>query len=159
MSAGWDITATSNSDEFLQELNQVEHSFVYMIKTMEDVAEMIKENTIPLTPVETTRLGKSYKWTVLTDNSRMKVVQVRMSALNPRTGYDYAWIQHENMLYDHSNTNAKSSMAVSNIMYGHSATNNPTDHYLKEGIIQSQDGAFQMIEEDYLSLFYGGWIF
>lgn len=128
-----------HDEEFQSWLKRTENAFVHMIETMMNVAEVIRENTVAITPVDTTRLGKSFKIITLTDNARMKVLEIQMSALNPHTGYDYAAIQHENPTYTHKP---------------------PTRMwYLKEGILESQSGAFQIIEEDYLSLFNRGYIF
>ena len=96
------ITFELHDEGFLDWIKGVEHSFISMAETMKQVAEMIRDETQLRTPVESGTLSKSYKWTVLADNSRMVVLQIRMSALNPRTGYDYAWIQHENTGYSHA---------------------------------------------------------
>lgn len=173
------IISGSNADEFIQYLNRVEHGFVYMIETMKDVARVIKENTIPLTPVDTTRLQKSFKWTVVTDNSRMKVLQIQMSALNPETGYDYAMTQHLGyrrtksgriVQYSH-NTEPDLGDSWLKVLDAHGyypaeagMLNVPTFYgigskYLYRGIRESEEGAFQLIEEDYLSLFQRGFIY
>lgn len=163
--SGFEIKASSNADEFIQYLNKVEHGFIEMIETMRNVAKVVQENTLPLTPFEHGKLGRSFKTYVLADNSRMKIIQVRMSALNERTGYDYAWIQHENTSYHHPSLESEKKHPAfgdimrMNILSHIGGTNNPTDHYLFEGIRQSKDGAFQLIEEDYLSLFSGGHIY
>ena len=151
-------------EEFIQWLHRTENAFVDMIDTMKDVAEVVRENTLPLTPFEYGFLGGSFKTFVLTDTAREKLIMVRMSALNRNTGYDYAWIQHENTSYQHPSPYNKNyshhlDLAVDNIMAGISGTNNPRDHYLKEGVIQSEEGAFQLIEEDYISLFTRGHIY
>ena len=155
------LTVKVDDEKFIQWAERTENAFVYMINTMKDVAEIVRENTLPLTPFETGRLGRSFKTFVLTDSSREKLIMVRMSALNPNTGYDYAWIQHENTSYKHPSPYNKNyihynDLALNNLMAGIGRTNNPRDHYLKEGIIESQEGAFQLIEEDYLSLFKRG---
>lgn len=151
-------------EEFIQWLHRTENAFVNMIDTMKDVAEVVRENTLPLTPFEYGFLGGSFKTFVLTDTAREKLIMVRMSALNRNTGYDYAWIQHENTSYQHPSPYNKNyshhlDLAVDNIIAGISGTNNPRDHYLKEGVIQSEEGAFQLIEEDYISLFTRGHIY
>ena len=151
-------------EEFIQWLHRTENAFVKMIDTMKDVAEVVRENTLPLTPFEYGFLGGSFKPFVLTDNAREKLIMVQMSALNQRTGYNYAWIQHENTMYEHPSPYSKhyerySDIAVGNIMAGIGGTNNPRDHYLMKGVIQSEEGAFQLIEEDYISLFTRGHIY
>ena len=147
-------------DEPFQEwVKTTENAFVRMIETMVDVAKVVREETIPLTPVETTRLGQSFKWKILTDNSRMKVLEVQMSALNPKTGYDYAWIQHENTRYRHT-AFLKGSWKASKVHGFHNVQwFNAQDHYLRQGIRNSEDMAIELIEEDYLSLFRRGDIY
>lgn len=159
------VTVKVKDEEFQAWLKRTRNAFVYMIQTMKNVARYVGENTLPLTPFETGELGRSFKWTVVTDNSRMKVLQIRMSALNENTGYDYAWIQHEETRYHHPSKESREKHPTYNDIYfnnyfaGLDGTNNPQDHYLLEGIIQSKEGAFQIIEDDYLSLFTRGYIF
>lgn len=160
------LIAESNGEEFIEYLRNVEHGFVYMINTMKNVAEFVREMTMPLTPFEHGFLSRSFTPIVLTDSSREKLIQVRMSALNQRTGYDYAYIQHENTKYKHGwnkayhykkkNDSYTRWIITDNILAGIGDTNNPTHHYLLEGVKQSTDDALLMIEEDYLSLFRGG---
>ena len=154
-------------EEFQEWLKRTENAFVYMIQTMKDVAQVVKENTLPLTPFEYGFLGGSFKPIVLTDTAREKLIMIRMSALNRDTGYDYAWIQHENMNYHHGHTkvyeyshrNTSEYLTNDVVPFSLWDTNHPQAHYLMEGIIQSQDMAYELIEEDYLSLFNRGYIF
>ena len=159
------VTVKVKDEEFQAWLKRTRNAFVYMIQTMKEVAMYVRQNTVPLTPFEYGTLGGSFKWTVVTDNSRMKVLQISMSALNERTGYDYALIQHEETSYHHPSLESYKKhpsygkIAMDNRLAGISGTNNPQDHYLLEGIMQSKEGAFQIIEDDYLSLFTRGYIF
>lgn len=160
-----------HDEEFLDWLDIIENQFVKMTETMIRVAETVKEETQPLTPLETGKLSRSFRWKILTDNSRMKVLQIQMSALNERTGYDYAWIQHE-ANYRHGMTELGffnySRMGTSIDEDGFSTSTwrigtEPEFHrgqrkYLYWGIKYSEDTAFEIIEEDYLSLFTGGFI-
>lgn len=161
----WKMQVEVRDEEFKEWLKRTEDSFVHMIETMKDVANVIKENTLPLTPFDEGTLSRSFRTHILTDNSRMKVVQLQMSAINPKDGYNYAWIQHENIFYHHPSLKNNVErpryldIAVKNIIAHTSGTNNPTDHFLKEGIEVSKDDAFIMLEEDYLSLFKRGYIF
>ena len=120
-------------------VEEVKSNFHIMVETMKDVAEIVKAETLPRTPFETGRLGESFRYTVLTDNSKQKVIQIQMTALNPRTGYDYALIQHENPL---------PPRAPYHHVYGGS-------HFLLKGIQASEDMSMKIIEQDYLSLFNG----
>ena len=170
------ISVEVRDEEFQSWLERTRYAFTYMLETMKDVARVVMENTIPITPMETTRLRKSFKWTVVTNNSKMKVLQIQMSALNPKTGYDYAWIQHENIFYEHPSKYSKIydyekmskiNMTSSSTGYhsggkyisGSIFTNTMSSHFLRDGIRYSEDMAYELIEEDYLSLFLRGNIF
>ena len=156
---------------FLGWLRQVENSFVNMTETMIRVAKLIKEEVqTEYVPIDTGRLSRSYRWTILTDNSRMKLLQVKMSALNPKTGYDYAWIQHDNLSYNHGYQDIgffhyhydkwddEYDESRSGAEYGANHTHRGTSKYLYWAIRDSRDSSYEMIETDYLSLFTGGFI-
>lgn len=163
------LTVGVHDEEFLSWIKGVENQFVGMTETMIRIAKSIKEDVQSRTvPLETGRLSRSFRWKILTDNSRMKLLQVQMSALNPNTGYDYAWIQHENINYNHTMTELG---FVTYHDYGGDGkymtifSNNDMmglhvgqSHYLKDSIEHEKDGAFELIEKDYLSLFYGAFI-
>lgn len=149
-------------EEFLRWLETTKNNFLAMSETMKQVAENImKIVQNEYVPLETGRLSRSYKWTVLADNSRMHLLQIQMSALNPNTGYDYAWIQHDNIYYNHTQTDV-------GFYHYHQYTDTPswsdgtgivihkgTSFYLKKGIEDETEEAFELIEKDYLSLFMG----
>lgn len=160
------IISGVKDEEFIGWLHRTGNAFVDMIQTMKDVAKVVEENTVPITPFETGKLGRSFKRFVLTDNAKTKLIMIRMSALNPNTGYDYAWIQHENPNYTHSKRLGSES-ARHKRWGAHGYSYIPifyTNHqgrmfYLKEGIETSEEDALILIEEDYLSLFTRGSIY
>lgn len=127
-----------NDNNFQEWVAEVKSNFQIMMEAMIDVAEVVKAETLPRTPLDTGRLGESFKYTVLADNSKQKLVQVQMSAINPETGYDYAWIQHDD--------------PVSRPPYHHIHGENK---FLLKGIQASEDLAMRIIEQDYLSMFAG----
>lgn len=159
-----------HDEAFLDWLELVKDSFNYMTQTMIQVAKLIKEEVQWRTPLLTGKLSRSYRWTVVTDNSRMKVVQVQMSALNPKTGYDYAWIQHENIFYNHGFTELgfytyrryslddEYTKMSSTSNYKTHESHHGQSHYLERSIVYSKWDAFEIIEKDYLSLFTEGYI-
>ena len=161
------ITVKVNDEGFVDWLISTKNAFVHMTETMIRVAEKVKEETQQITPIETGRLSRSFKWHIVTDNSRMKVLQVQMSALNPKTGYDYAWIQHDNMRYKHQLIDL--GFSTYRRSYWNHEKSYRTDwfltnevhlgqaFYLRKGIMYSESSAFEMIEKDYLSLFFGDW--
>ena len=127
-----------NDEGFEEWTNHVRSNFEMMIQTMIDVAEIVKAETLPRTPLETGRLGESFRYTVLANNSKQKLVEVQMTALNPKTGYDYAWIQHDD--------------PVSRPPYHHDYGGNK---FLLKGIQGAEDLAMRIIEQDYMSMFQG----
>ena len=163
------LTVGVHDEEFMSWIKGVENQFVAMTETMIRIAENIKHRVQTETvPLETGRLSRSFRWKILTDNSRMKVLQVQMSALNPNTGYDYAWIQHDNYLYKHDSTelgfyhyhkySGDDEYTTSHSDIDTWTHHHGRSHYLMWGIIYEQYDAYQMIEHDYLSLFYGAFI-
>lgn len=153
-----EISSGSNSDEFIVYLNKVKLGFVDMIKTMRNVAYIVRENTIPITPFEEGHLGRSFKTKELANNTRNQIIEIEMSALNKRTGYDYAMTQHRGYHFNPKSGktvyyNQKKPLSGGGVHMG-------GPQYLYKGIIESEDDAFILIEEDYLSLFkYGGFIY
>lgn len=169
-----DLWVEVNDEEFQYWLREVENSFVRMTETMIRVAENIKDEVQSgLSPIRTGKLSRSFRWKILTDNSRMKVLQVQMSALNPRTGYDYAMTQHRGYHTTKSGRRAYYNNQSHNLgffhysedfdggydtfsSYGTYKYHSGHSQYLYWGIRYQQNSAFELIEEDYLSMFFGG---
>lgn len=161
-------------EEFLSWLKITKNNFLAMTETMINVAEKIRDRVQTETvPIDTGRLSRSYKWTILTDNSRMKVLQVQMSALNPKTGFNYAYTQHlgyreskrGRVWYNHGSIDV--GFFNYSIWDGEFEKNNNFDvhhsqrgqsKYLYWAIVKEETSSFELIEKDYLSLFYGGHI-
>ena len=165
------ITFEVDDLAFRDYLKRVEHMFVYMTRTMIEVAEEVKKETQMETPIKTGRLSRSFKWEIVTDNSRMKVFHITMSALNPKTGYDYAYTQHRGyhtskegrkVYYHHKIIDLGFYTHRSDFDGGYekktwgsnvSEIHHGSNKYLYWGIKHSTQSAFEMIETDYLSLF------
>lgn len=160
-----------HDEKFQAWLKRTKNAFRSMIRTMEEVAEVVRENTMPITPVRTTKLAKSFKWTILENNSQFQILQVRMSALNPRTGYDYAFVQHRGYHYSKEGYKVKYRHKLVDVDFDSHWKVKEThgwddarmwnlssgqDEYLYWGVTHSRDDAFEMIEQDYLSLFTKG---
>jgi len=93
-----------------------------------EILEIINKHTEPKVPYETGRLRAS----VMRPNGMLiegdfMSQEIEYSARNPKTGYDYAMIQHENLLYRH-----RVGQAL----------------YLREGMFESQDEVYRLIEKD-----------
>ena len=166
-----------NDEYFMDWVDSVKYAFESMLETMIRVAEEVKKETQLITPIDTGKLSRSFKWTVVSDNSRFKVLQVQMSALNERTGYDYAMTQHRGY---HTSKNGQlvwyqrdKFTEVGFFNYrrkyfgeGYEKETNwdahqlhkGRDEYLYWGLKYSEGSAFEMIEKDYLSMFDGSFI-
>lgn len=93
-----------------------------------EILEIVNKHTEPKVPYETGRLRAS----VMRPNGMLiegdfMSQEIEYSARNPKTGYDYAMIQHENLLYKH-----RVGQAL----------------YLREGMFESQDEVYRLIEKD-----------
>ena len=108
--------------------------FFHMLQAMIDVAELVKANTLPLTPLETGRLGESFQWQVMKYSRDFIEVEVKMDAVDPYNGYHYAQYQHDTFGLHHPHGQM---------------------WYLRAGIHASKSMAYEIIEQDYLSLFGG----
>ena len=93
-----------------------------------EILETINKHTEPLVPYETGRLRAS----VMRPNGMLiekdfMSMEIEYSARNPRTGFDYALIQHENFSYRHNVGQAL---------------------YLTDGMELSTNDVYQLIEKD-----------
>ena len=71
-----------------------------VIKTLEDIALDLADKALNLAPVDTGRLRKSADPEVIVSNNKARA-NVTFSAIDPKTGYDYALIQHEDLSFKH----------------------------------------------------------
>ena len=95
-----------------------------------EILDIIDKHTRPLVPLETGRLRQS----VMRPNGMLVEKdflsqEIEYSARNPRTGYDYALIQHETppSIYHHRVGQW---------------------HYLSDGMAESEDEVIRLIEKD-----------
>lgn len=121
-------------DEFETRLQTIKGRYSLMLQAMIDVAEVVKANTLPLTPYDTGRLGESFHWQVLEYNRNFIEVEVIMDATDPKSGFRYAQYQHDTEGLHHPHGQM---------------------WYLRAGINASKSMAYELIEQDYLSLFGG----
>ena len=81
------------------EINQIPNK---TMKGIEKSIMLIYKTSQPLVPVDTGRLKRSGKILKLSNGYRL-----RYRALNPKNGYNYAPIQHENLRFHHRVGQAK----------------------------------------------------
>ncbi|WP_458456078.1 hypothetical protein [Methanobrevibacter sp.] len=115
-------------------LYTVRGRFSLMLQAMIDVAEVIHANTMPLTPLDTGRLGGSFQWQTLHYSRDFIELEVKMDAVDPKSGFHYAEYQHNTVGLNHPHGQM---------------------WYLRTGINASKSMAYEIIESDYLSLFGG----
>ena len=123
-----------NEEEFRDYLTSVERRIVGMLQTLRSVAELIRLETIPYVPLDTSALEQSYEYMVM-DNSPFYLLRVGFDAEDERTGYHYAYYQHETMNLRHPRRGIPK--------------------YLTVGMMDARFEVFKLIEKDYLSLFTG----
>lgn len=164
-------------DELFQGwLKETQNNFHLMIETMIQVSEMIKKKVqTEYSPIRTGKLSRSFREFIVTNNSRMKVVEIQMSALNERTGYDYAEIQHRGYTYagKYGRTSYRyGTKHLGFFTFVHYKMDDSYDtlsdyvggyhqgrsKYMYWAIKDSQQSAYELIETDYLSMFKGGFI-
>jgi hypothetical protein len=121
-------------DDFRTYLYTVRGRFSIMLQAMIDVAEVIHANTLPLTPLDTGQLGESFSWQTLKYSREFIEVEVKMDAIDPNNGFHYAEYQHE----------------TEGLYHPHGQM-----WYLRDGIHASRSMAYEIIEQDYLSMFGG----
>lgn len=125
---------TVNAEGFIEWANATKSKFRMMVRTMKNVAEIIGLETIPYVPLDTSALEQSYDYVVV-NNSPFIIMSVGFDAVDEKTGFHYAQYQHDNFLH-------------------HPERGIP--FYLTVGIHDAKNEFFELIEHDYLSLFYGG---
>lgn len=128
------INLEVNEEEFREYLTSVERRIVGMVQTLRSVAELIRLETIPYVPLDTSALEQSYDYMVM-DNSPFYLLMVGFDAEDEKTGYHYAYYQHETVGLNHPRRG--------------------THHYLTIGMMDARFEVFKLIEKDYLSLFTG----
>ena len=119
-------------DEFRTWLYTVQGRYSLMLQAMIDVAELVHAETLPRTPLDTGRLGESFQWQTMEYDQNFIEVEVKMDAVDPKSGFRYAEYQHNTFGLNHPHGQM---------------------WYLKAGIHASRSMAYEIIEQDYLSLF------
>lgn len=136
-----------HDEAFRQFLTDVQFQVHNMIDTLMSVAHIVEQQAEPFVPVDTTRLLQSFK-AVPTGKAHKGFQEVEIgystldSPIPPKHTYDYAWITHEGGR-DGKRFHFQKATA--------------RDHYLWWGMYSAeQNGVFELIESDYLSLFMQG---
>ena len=128
------IEFRADDSKFQEWVIEVRSNFHSMVQTMRNVAEIIRIETIPYVPLDTSALEQSYEYTYV-DNSPFILLGVGFDAEDEKSGFHYAQYQHDNF-------------------FNHPKRGVP--FYLTVGIHDAKFEAFELIRQDYLSLFFGG---
>ena len=92
-----------------------------------EILDIIDRHTRPIVPLETGRLRESVMRPNMLVEKDFLSQEIEYSARNPRTGFDYALIQHENFEYRH-----RVGQAL----------------YLTDGMAESENDVIHLIEKD-----------
>ena len=132
-----------NTADFEEWVYQMHHRFQQMVQTMIDIHHLIEANTKQRVPLDTGRLEESFHYTIY-DNEFLIEMHSIYTAVDPDSGFDYAYYQYMLPTEKHYNTaNRKGQMRGEQF-------------YLLKGVQASESMMWTMIEQDYLSLFSGG---
>ena len=112
-----------------------------MAQTMKDIHYLIQANTNQRVPLDTGRLEESYRYTIVENDFFIELHSI-YSAIDPLDGYDYAYYQYEGV-------NWKTGEPLNHPKRGE-------QYYLLKGVQASESMMWTIIEQDYISLFYGG---
>lgn len=134
-----------DADGFQEWLFELHHRFVSMVQTMIDIHYLIQANTNQRVPLDTGRLEESFRYDIVRQDEFFIEMHSIYSAIDPNSGFDYAYYQHDEIeTWQHYNTaNRKGQMRGEQF-------------YLAKGVRASESMMWTLIEQDYLSLFYGG---
>ena len=134
-----------NAEGFQEWLFNLHHRFPKMVQTMVDIHYLIQANTNWRVPLDTGRLEESFRYDIVRQDEFFIEMHSIYSAVDPDSGFDYAYYQHDKIeTWQHYNTaNRRGDMRGQ-------------QYYLTEGIRASESMMWTLIENDYLSLFYGG---
>lgn len=118
-----------NGGKFVNDLTRAKEQIKKNVQADSyEILEIVNKHTEPKVPYETGRLRASVMRPngMLVEGDFMSQ-EIEYSARNPRTGYDYAEIQHNNLAYKHR--------------FGES-------EYLSKGMAESENEVYRLIERD-----------
>ena len=127
------ISFTVEIGEYVDWAEKTISSFHRMAETMKNVAEIIKLETIPLVPLETSALEQSYQY-VVKKSSPFILLALGFDVEDEKSGFHYAQYQHDVITTPQHPIRGE-------------------QFYLTKGISYAEDEAFHLIEQDYMSLF------
>jgi len=147
-----------SAEGFEEWLFSLHHRFLDMVQTMIDIHYLIQANTNEYVPLDFGYLESSFRYDIVRQDEFFIEMHSIYSALSPR-GWDYAFYQYDEdgnlrhrgtySLYDR----ARAGYPVGN---HHRHGTRGKSLYLLDGIKASKSMMWTMLEQDYLSLFYGG---
>ena len=148
-----------DAEGFEEWLFSLHHRFLDMVQTMIDIHYLIQANTNQRVPLDTGRLESSFRYDIVRQDEFFIEMHSIYSAIDPDSGFDYAYYQYDedinlrwggtNSLYDR----ARAGYPVGN---HHRHGTRGQSLYLLRGVRASKNMMWTILEQDYLSLFYGG---
>ena len=135
---------TVDAEGFEEWLFSLHHRFLEMVQTMIDVHYVIQRFTKKKVPLDTGRLEESFRYDIVRQDEFFIEMHSIYSALGS-TGFDYAYYQHDVIeTWQHYNSRNRRG------------ERRGQQYYLRSGVRASEPMMWTIIEQDYLSLFYGG---
>lgn len=146
-----------DAEGFEEWLFSLHHRFLDMVQTMIDIHYLIQANTNQRVPLDTGRLEESFRYDIVRQDEFFIEMHSIYSATDPNSGFDYAFYQHE-LMFRGVGTYSLYSRAKSGYPVGnhHRHGTRGQWHYLERGVDASRSMMWTILEQDYLSLFYGG---
>ena len=133
-----------DAEGFEEWLFSLHHLFLEMVQTMVDVHYVIQRYTKKKVPLDTGQLEESFRYDIVQANEFFIELHSIYSALGS-TGFDYAYYQHDEIeTWQHYLSNNRRG------------EHRGQQYYLREGVRDAEPMMWTIIEQDYLSLFYGG---
>ena len=153
------ITFEVDSEGFEEWIYQMHHRFQQMVQTMVDIHYLIQANTNQRVPLDTGRLEESFRYDIVRQDDFFIEMHSIYSATDPIYGFDYAEYQHELIARGRGTysryTRARDGYHTSRANHHRHGTRGES-FYLLKGVQASESMMWTIIEQDYMSLFYGG---
>lgn len=136
---------TVDTEGFKGWIFSLHSKFENMLRTMIDIHHLIQANTNWRVPLDTGRLEESFRYDIVRMDDFFIEMHSIYSAVDPDSGFDYAEYQHNEIetWRHYRKTNRRGEARGEQF-------------YLLHGVQASESMMFTLIEQDYLSLFYGG---
>ena len=105
------FTFTVDTTGFEEWAYSMHHRFELMMQTMIDVHHLIQANTNQLVPLDTGRLEESFRYDIVRSDEFFIEMHSIYSAVDPDSGFDYAYYQYLLPTESHYNSRNRKGQA------------------------------------------------